>query len=68
MKAAIFLSDDDLIKQAAEVLIDKLGEVEASRFFSMSQSRREESVKRHDAWQKNLDKDSFFSQVFETEL
>lgn len=64
MKAAIFLSDDDLIKKAAHVLIDKLGEVEASRFFSMSQSKREESVKRHDVWQKNLNKDIFFSQVF----
>ena len=64
MKTAIFLSDEDLINKAAKILIDKLGEVEASRFFTMSQSQREESVKRHQQWQKKLNKDMFFSQVF----
>ena len=64
MKTAIFLSDDDLISEAAKILIDKLGEVEASRFFSMTQTQREESVKRHAIWQKSLDKDIFFNKVF----
>ncbi len=64
MKTAIFLSDDDLISEAAKILIDKLGEVEASRFFTMTQTQREESVKRHAIWQNSLDKDLFFSKVF----
>ena len=65
MKAATFLSDEDLIRKAATLLVDKLGEVEASRFFSMSQNKREESVKRHRIWQETLDKDTFFNNVFD---
>lgn len=65
VKAATFLSDEDLIRKAATLLIDKLGEVEASRFFSMSQNKREESVKRYRIWQETLDKDTFFNDVFD---
>lgn len=65
MKAATYLSDEDLIRKAATLLVDKLGEVEASRFFSMSQNKREESVKRHRIWQETLDKDIFFNNVFD---
>jgi len=64
MKTAIFLSDEDLVKKAAKILVDKLGEVEASRFFSMSKNKREESVRRHEFWQDGLDKETFFNNVF----
>ena len=64
MKTAIFLSDEDLVKKAARILVDKLGEVEASRFFSMSKSKREESVRRHKLWQDSLDKETFFNDIF----
>ena len=64
MKTATFLSDEDLVKKAAKVLVENLGEVEASRFFAMPQKKREESVIRHQRWQKTLDKETFFNDVF----
>ena len=64
MKIATFLSDEDLIEKAANILVEKLGEVEATRFFAMSQQKREESVSRHRKWQESLDKEKFFDQVF----
>lgn len=33
MKSAAFLAEEELIRKAAEILIEKLGEVEAIRFF-----------------------------------
>ena len=64
MKTATVLSDEDLVEKAAKILVDKLGEVEASRFFSMAPKKREESVSRHRKWQKSLDKKAFFDEVF----
>ena len=65
MKTATFLSEEDLVKKAANILVEKLGEVEASRFFSLPQKKREESVLRHRKWQKTLNKDTFFDKAFE---
>ncbi len=65
MKATTLLSDEDLVKKAAKILVDKLGEVEASRFFAMPKKRREETVARHQRWQKTLDRESFFNEVFQ---
>ncbi len=65
MKTATFLSDEDLIRKAAKILIEKLGEVEASRFLAMPQGKREESVVRHQRWQKTLDKETFFNDAFQ---
>ncbi len=64
MKTATFLSEEDLIKKAAHILVEKLGAVEASRFFALPQKRREESVLRHRLWQKTLNKNTFFDEVF----
>lgn len=64
MKTATFLSDEELVKKAAKILVEKLGEVEASRFFAMPQKVREESVIRHQRWQKALDKEAFFNDAF----
>ena len=64
MKTATFLSDEDLKEKAAKILVEKLGEVEASRFFSMTPKKREDSVLRHRKWQKSLDKKNFFDKAF----
>ncbi|MCP4753217.1 MAG: hypothetical protein GY866_20190 [Proteobacteria bacterium] len=64
MSGSKYLNDEELVKQAANILIDNLGEVEASRFFPMSQAKRKESIKRHKEWQANLDKKDFFDKVF----
>ncbi len=58
------MDEEVVIKKAMEVLIKELGPVEAIRFINMPKKRRLESVKRHQQWQKLLDKDSFFDQVF----
>jgi hypothetical protein len=64
MKAATFLAEEELIKKAAEILIEKLGEVEAIRFFSLPKKKRMESVARHRNWQDSLNKDDFFAEAF----
>jgi len=64
MKAHALMSDDQLVKKAVGVLVREIGAVETSRFFSMPQQKRMESVKRHRIWQKTLDKDKFFTDVF----
>lgn len=65
MNTARFLSDEELIRQAAELLIEKLGEVEAFRFFALPQKERQDSVTRHRIWQESLNKDAFFREVFD---
>jgi hypothetical protein len=64
MKAAAFLSEEELIRKAAEILIEKLGEVEAIRFFSLPKKKRMESVERHRSWQESLNKDEFLAEAF----
>ncbi|MGB5686824.1 MAG: hypothetical protein WBM35_13495 [Candidatus Electrothrix sp.] len=62
--AAAFLAEEELIRKAAEILIEKLGEMEAIRFFSLPKNKRMESVARHRSWQDNLNKDDFFAEAF----
>lgn len=64
MTTARYLAEDELIHRAIEILVTNLGPVETARFLSLPQSRRMESVRRHRLWQKGLDKDLFFDQVF----
>lgn len=64
MKARAFVDEEKLVTQAIEALIEKLGPVEASRFLTLPQKKRKESVLRHRQWQSGLDKDEFFNRVF----
>jgi hypothetical protein len=64
MKRSQFISEDQLLKQAVDILMEKLGPVETSRFLSLPVKKRMESVKRHRLWQSGLDKDRFFDDVF----
>ena len=64
MKAAAFLAEEELIRRAAEILIEKLGEVEALRFLALPKTKRMESVERHRSWQESLHKDEFFAEAF----
>ena len=64
MKAAKYLNEDDLVRKAVDILIQKLGPIETARFINVPQKRRLESVKRHRQWQKQLTKDKFFDEVF----
>jgi len=64
MKAEKYLNEDDLVKKAVDILIQKLGPIETARFINIPQKRRIESVKRHRQWQKQLSKDKLFDEVF----
>lgn len=58
------INDKDLIEKGARILFKELGHTDAIRFLSLPRDIREESVKRHRKWQKNLDKDIFFDDIF----
>lgn len=64
MTTATYLSDDELITRGLDALMQALGPVEATRFLTLSKSRRLESVEQHRRWQEALDVESFFDQVF----
>jgi len=64
MKANKYLDEELVIKKGVDVLIKELGPVEAIRFINIPKKRRMESVRRHRQWQKLLDKDRFFNEVF----
>lgn len=64
MKAIKYMDEELMVKKAIKALIMELGPVEANRFINMPRKKRIESVKRHREWQKYLDKDRFFDQVF----
>ncbi|MBU4289291.1 MAG: hypothetical protein L6406_05480 [Desulfobacterales bacterium] len=64
MKAIKYMDEELMVKKAIKALIVELGPVEANRFINMPRKKRIESVKRHREWQKYLDKDRFFDQVF----
>ncbi len=64
MKSAKYMDEEAVVKKAMKVLIKELGPVEAVRFINMPRQKRLESVKRHREWQKLLDKDQFFTEVF----
>lgn len=64
MKQGKFLSDEQLVEQAMNVLMDKLGPVETMRFLPLPAKQLVESAKRHQKWQATLDKERFFDDVF----
>ena len=64
MKTKIELQGDELIKKAFEILIENLGIIETNRFIEAIKKRKIDSVKRHQNWQKKLDKNVFFDEIF----
>ncbi len=64
MTRSTFLDEEQLIANAIEVLLDKLGPIETSRFLSLPRKKRIESVKRHQLWQGRIKKDEYFDKLF----
>jgi len=64
MKTIKYMDEDILLEKAIKLLVKELGPVEAIRFINIPKKRRMESVKRHREWQKHLDKEKFFAEVF----
>jgi hypothetical protein len=59
-----YLPEDEMIQRAMKALFAALGPVEATRFLTMPQRQRLDSVARHQQWQAKLDSQQFFDQVF----
>lgn len=64
MKTERYLAEEAAIKKGVDILVRELGPVEAMRFMNLPRERRLESVRRHQEWQKLLEKDRFFDEVF----
>ncbi|MBI3814936.1 MAG: hypothetical protein HY279_10810 [Nitrospinae bacterium] len=64
MKIAKYMDEEAVIKKGMEALIKELGPVEAIRFINIPRKKRMESVKRHREWQKLIDKEKFFDEIF----
>ncbi|MDO9558265.1 MAG: hypothetical protein Q7I89_01100 [Syntrophales bacterium] len=65
MKAVKYMDEEMVIKRGIDLLMKGLGPLEAIRFMNISRERRMESVKRHRKWQKHLNKEEFFNEVFQ---
>ena len=64
MRATKYMAEEIMVKKAIKALIGELGPIEANRFLNMQRDKKIESVRRHREWQKHLDKEEFFGQVF----
>ena len=65
MKQGQYIEEDKLLKQGIDILMEQLGPIETCRFLSLPAHKRIESVKRHQKWQSQLDKNQFFDNLFE---
>ena len=64
VKQGQYIKDEKLLKQGVDILMEKLGPIETSRFLSFPPQKRIESVKRHQKWQSKLDKNKFLDDLF----
>ncbi len=64
MKQGQYIKDEKLLKQGVNILMEKLGPIETSRFLSFPPQKRMESVKRHQKWQFAFDKNKFLDDLF----
>ncbi len=64
MKQGQYIKEEKLLKQGVDILMEKLGPIETSRFLSFPPQKRIESVKRHQKWQSELDKNKFLNDLF----
>jgi hypothetical protein len=64
MKALKSLADDQVIEKGMHALHRVLGPAGTRRFITLTRPVREDSVNRHQKWQKTLKKDEFFDKVF----
>ncbi|MBI1938121.1 MAG: hypothetical protein HYS25_08335 [Ignavibacteriales bacterium] len=64
MKPSEYIDEEELFRKAIRLLTEKLGPLETSRFLSIVNQKRTESVKRHQLWQSKLDKEKLFKEIF----
>jgi hypothetical protein len=58
------MDEETVIRKGIDLLVKGLGPLEAMRFMDIPKERRMESVKRHRDWQKQLNREEFFNEVF----
>ncbi|MEW6237513.1 MAG: hypothetical protein AB1656_19185 [Candidatus Omnitrophota bacterium] len=63
MKPERYLEDDLIVKKGIYALLDQLGPVETDRFIALARKKREESLKRHRRWQKEIVKETFMQEI-----
>jgi len=54
MNETILMTEEQLINQAVNALIDKLGILEATRFLALKSESKLDSIKWHQEWQAQL--------------
>ena len=64
VNTAQYMSDEQLIQQALEVLTAALGPIETTRFLTLTRETSIESVAWHRQWQASLDREAFYDQLF----
>ncbi len=64
MRTIKYMDEEAVIEKAVKVLMEELGPVETIRFINLPKRKRLESVRRHREWQKTLNKDGFFNEIF----
>lgn len=65
MRPNEYINEEELLKRAIKILTEKLGPLETSRFLSIANRKRMESVKRHQKWQSKLTKEKLFKEIFD---
>ncbi len=63
MEQVVLTNETQLIQQAIQILLEQLGTTDTNRFLALKSTERLDSVLRHQTWQKDLDKISFFDEV-----
>jgi len=65
MRPNEYINEEELFNRAIRLLTEKLGPLETSRFLSIANRKRIESVKRHRQWQSKLNKGKVFKEIFD---
>lgn len=64
MRPSEYINEEEFFNKAVRLLTEKLGPLETSRFLSIANLKRIESVKRHQQWQSKLHKEKLFKEIF----
>ena len=61
MSIETVMTEEQLIRQATDALIENLGIMEATRFLTIKRQGHLDSVERHRLWQSRLEKRNFLT-------
>lgn len=64
MSTQTYLPEEVVVRRGLQALMDALGPVETARFLNLPRSRFADYVQWHREWQKGLNPQHFFDEVF----